>query len=350
MDNNSNRDKGEVPMKTDMRAMVVHQYGDYPVQETRMPLPNMNPNEVRVQIKAASVNPIDFKIRDGGLKILLKYEFPLILGNDFSGVITEVGANVTAYQVGDKVYGRPRKTKIGTFADYISIDASEIAPMPKNLSFEEAASIPLVGLTSYQALNEVMQLQRGDKVFIQAGSGGVGSFAIQLAKAMGLYVATTGSHRGKALIESLGADQFINYKEQDFAQELNDYDGVFDTLGGDNLEKSFEILKPGGTIASVSGVPTDKNARDLNLNIGKEALLRVASYKLRRRAQQFNVNYDFLFMHPSGTQLKEISQLIEEGKIKPIIDKVFDFKDTQAALDYSTSGRAKGKIIIKMNN
>lgn len=337
-------------MKTDMRAMVIHQYGNYPVSEERMPIPSMNPNEVRVQIKAASVNPIDFKIRDGGLKILLSYDFPLILGNDFAGVITEVGANVKDYQVGDKVFGRPRKTKIGTFAEYISIDASEIAPMPKGLTFEEAASIPLVGLTSYQALNEVMQLKEGDKVLIQAGSGGVGTFAIQLAKAMGLYVATTGSNRGKELVESLGVDQFINYREQDFSEILNDFDGVFDTLGGDNLQKSFKILKSGGTIASVSGIPTDKNARDLHLNIGKEALLRAASYKLRRRAKQFNVNYEFLFMHTSGDQLKEIAQLIEDGKIKPIIDKVFDFKDTQQALEYSTNGHAKGKIIIKMDN
>ena len=190
-------------MKTDMQAMVIHHYGKGPVSLERMPLPSMSPYEVRVKIKAASINPIDFKIRDGGLKMLLTYQFPLILGNDFAGEVYEVGDKVTQFKVGDKVYGRPRKSKIGTFAEYISVNAEEIAPMPKGLSYEEAASIPLVGLTAYQAINEVIQAQPGDKVLIQAGSGGVGSFAIQYAKAKGLYVATTGSDSGKELIESL---------------------------------------------------------------------------------------------------------------------------------------------------
>ena len=174
--------------------------------------------------------------------MLLSYQFPLILGNDFAGEISEVGENVTDFKVGDKVYGRPRKSKIGTFADYISINAEEIAPMPQGLSYEEAASIPLVGLTSYQALNEVIKAKPGDKVLIQAGSGGVGSFAIQYAKAMGIYVATTGSDRGENLIKSLNPDEFINYKEQDFSKVLKDFDGVFDTLGGDNLENHSKSL------------------------------------------------------------------------------------------------------------
>ena len=249
-------------MKTDMQAMVIHHYGKGPVSLERMPLPSMNPNEVRVKIKAASINPIDFKIRDGSLKMLLSYQFPLILGNDFAGEVSEVGENVTDFKVGDKVYGRPRKSKIGTFADYISINAEEIAPMPQGLSYEEAASIPLVGLTSYQAINEVIKAKPGDKVLIQAGSGGVGSFAIQYAKAIGLYVATTGSDRGEKLIKSLNPDEFINYKEQDFSKVLKDFDGVFDTLGGDNLEKSFQILKPHGVIASISGLPTERNAKN----------------------------------------------------------------------------------------
>lgn len=327
-------------MKTDMQAMVIHHYGKGPVSLERMPLPSMSPYEVRVKIKAASINPIDFKIRDGGLKMLLTYQFPLILGNDFAGEVYEVGDKVTQFKVGDKVYGRPRKSKIGTFAEYISVNAEEIAPMPKGLSYEEAASIPLVGLTAYQAINEV----------IQAGSGGVGSFAIQYAKAKGLYVATTGSDSGKELIESLNPDEFINYKEQDFSEVLKDFDGVFDTLGGENLEKSFQILKPQGIIASISGLPTERNARKLDKSIFKRGILKAASYKYQRLAKKYDVQYEFLFMHPSGQQLREITELIEVGKIKPIIDKVYDFKETQKALEYSESGRAKGKIIVKMED
>ena len=223
--------------------------------------------------------------------MLLTYQFPLILGNDFAGEVYEVGDKVTQFKVGDKVYGRPRKSKI-TFAEYISVNAEEIAPMPKGLSYEEAASIPLVGLTAYQAINEVIQAQPGDKVLIQAGSGGVGSFAIQYAKAKGLYVATTGSDSGKELIESLNPDEFINYKEQDFSEVLKDFDGVFDTLGGENLEKSFQILKPHGIIASISGLPTERNARKLDKSIFKRGILKAASYKYQRLAKNtmFNMN------------------------------------------------------------
>lgn len=337
-------------MKTDMRAMVIYQYGNNPVTETRMPIPSMNPNEVRVKIIAASINPIDSKIRDGGLRILLKYQFPLILGNDFSGVITEVGSNVKQFKIGDEVYGRPRKKKIGTFAEYISIDEHDIALKPNNLTFEEAASVPLVGLTSYQALNDMMKLKKGDKVLIQAGSGGVGTFAIQLAKAMGLFVATTASPKGYDLVSQLGADKIINYREQNFWEEISNYDGVFDTLGGDNLNHSFEVLKTDGTVASVSGIPTAKLGRRLKLGFAKTTLLGLASLKLLLKAKKHHVNYEFLFMEPSGEQLEIIRNLIEKGQIKPVIDRVYDFKDTQQAIEYSNSGRAKGKIIIKMED
>lgn len=278
-------------MKTDMQAMVIHHYGKGPVSLERMPLPSMSPYEVRVKIKAASINPIDFKIRDGGLKMLLTYQFPLILGNDFAGEVYEVGDKVTQFKVGDKVYGRPRKSKIGTFAEYISVNAEEIAPMPKGLSYEEAASIPLVGLTAYQAINEVIQAQPGDKVLIQAGSGGVGSFAIQYAKAKGLYVATTGSDSGKELIESLNPDEFINYKEQDF-QRYSKTSTVYLIRLEENLEKSFQILKPHGIIASISGLPIERNARKLDKSIFKRGILKAASYKYQRLAKNtmFNMN------------------------------------------------------------
>ncbi|MCU5745447.1 NADP-dependent oxidoreductase [Staphylococcus sp. SQ8-PEA] len=332
-----------------MRAMVIDKYGKRPVREAQVAIPEINDNDVRVKIKAASVNPIDYKIRDGKLKPLLKFKFPLILGNDFSGVVTAVGANVRDYQVGDKVFGRPSKDNIGTFAEFIAIDKDEIAHMPRNLSFEEAASIPLVGLTAYQALNEVMQLQPGSRVLIQAGSGGVGTFSIQLAKTMGLEVATTVSDRGVELVKELGADQIINYKEQDFSQILSHYDGVFDTLGGQNLDKAFHILKRGGTVASISGMPTEKVAQQMNLGRMKQWMFRLASRKLTKKAKQTETHYEFLFMHPSGKQLTEIKRLIEDGKIQPVVDRVFNFEETQGALEYSEEGHAKGKVVIRTN-
>ncbi|ARO58102.1 NADPH:quinone reductase [Bacillus cereus] len=233
-----------------MKAMIIDRYGKVPMRMAEVPTPEINEYEVLAEIHAASINPIDFKIRDGKVKMLLKYEMPLILGNDFSGVITKVGSKVTRFKVGDEIYARPRKNKIGTFAEYIAIHEDDIALKPKNLSFEEAASIPLVGLTSYQALHDIMQLQKGQKILIHAGSGGVGTFAIQLAKIMGATVTTTASEAGANLVTSLGADEIINYKTEKFEDILKNYDGVFDTIGGATLEKSFNIIKSGGNIVS----------------------------------------------------------------------------------------------------
>lgn len=331
-----------------MRAMVINQYGKVPMQLAEMPIPEISDHEVLVTIYAASFNPIDFKIRDGKVKLLVKYSMPLILGNDFSGVVTKVGKKVTRFKVGDEIYGRPRKSKIGTFAEYLAIHEDDIALKPRNLTFEEAASIPLVGLTSYQALIDILQLQKGQKVFIQAGAGGVGTFAIQLAKEMGATVATTASQAGEDLIKSLGADIIINYKTEQFEEILNDYDAVFDTLGGEILEKSFEVVRPGGKIASVSGLPNARFGKDYGSGFFKTLLFSVASHKLTSLEKKYQVHYTFLFMKPSGKQLKAIADLIEASKIKPIIDKVFSFDDAQKAMEYAESGRAKGKIILKI--
>ena len=231
-----------------MKAMIIDKYGKVPMHMAEVPTPEINEYEVLAEIHAASINPIDFKIRDGKVKMLLKYEMPLILGNDFSGVITKVGSKVTRFKVGDEIYARPRKNKIGTFAEYIAIHEDDIALKPKNLSFEEAASIPLVGLTSYQALHDIMHLQQGQKILIHAGSGGVGTFAIQLAKIMGATVTTTASEAGTNLVKSLGADEIINYKTEKFEEILTNYDAVFDTIGGTTLEKSFNIIKAVATL------------------------------------------------------------------------------------------------------
>ncbi len=328
--------------------MVIDQYGKAPMRLAEVPTPEINEYEVLAEIHAASINPIDFKIRDGKVKLLIQYKMPLILGNDFSGVVVKVGEKVTRFKVGDEIYARPRKSKIGTFAEYISIHEDDIALKPKNLSFEEAASIPLVGLTSYQALHDIMQLQKGQKILIHAGSGGVGTFAIQLAKVMGATVATTASEAGANLVTSLGADKVINYKKESFEAILKNYDAVFDTLGGKTLEKSFEIIKNGGKIVSVSGWPNARFAKEYGSGFYKTLLFSVASHKLTSLEKKYHAQYSFLFMKPSGEQLRIIADLIEAGKIKPVIDRTFSFEDAQKAMEYAESGRAKGKIIVKM--
>ncbi|WP_142398392.1 NADP-dependent oxidoreductase [Bacillus toyonensis] len=331
-----------------MKAMIIDRYGKVPMRMTEVPTPEINEYEVLAEIHAASINPIDFKIRDGKVKMLLKYEMPLILGNDFSGVIVKIGAKVTNFKVGDEIYARPRKNKIGTFAEYIAIHEDDIALKPNNLSFEEAASIPLVGLTSYQALHDIMQLQKGQKILIHAGSGGVGTFAIQLAKIMGATVTTTASEAGVNLVTSLGADEIINYKTEKFEDILKNYDAVFDTIGGATLEKSFNIIKSGGNIVSVSGMPNARFGKEFGSGFFKTLLFSLASKKLTTLEKKHNAQYSFLFMKPSGDQLRTIANYIKAGQIKPVIDRVFPFEDAQKAMEYSESGRAKGKIIVKM--
>ncbi|WP_258131418.1 NADP-dependent oxidoreductase [Bacillus cereus] len=331
-----------------MKAMIIDRYGKVPMRMAEVPTPEINEYEVLAEIHAASINPIDFKIRDGKVKMLLKYEMPLILGNDFAGGITKVGSKVTRFKVGDEIYARPRKNKIGTFAEYIAIHEDDIALKPKNLSFEEAASIPLVGLTSYQALHDIMQLQKGQKILIHAGSGGVGTFAIQLAKIMGAIVTTTASEAGANLVTSLGADEIINYKTEKFEDILKNYDAVFDTIGGATLEKSFNIIKRGGNIVSVSGMPNARFGKEFGSGFFKTLLFSLASKKLTALEKKHNAQYSFLFMKPSGDQLRTIANYIEAGQIKPVIDRVFPFEDAQKAMEYSESGRAKGKIIVKI--
>lgn len=328
--------------------MVIDRYRKVPMRLAEIPAPEIGEYEILAEIHAASINPVDFKIRDGKVKLLVKYQMPLILGNDFSGVVVKVGAKVTRFKVGDEIYARPRKSKIGTFAEYIAIHEDDIALKPKNLSFEEASSIPLVGLTSYQALTDILQLQKGQKILIQAGAGGVGTFAIQLAKLMGATVATTASEAGANLVKSLGADKVINYKTEKFEEILKNYDAVFDTLGGETLEKSFNVVKNGGNIVSVSGLPNARFGKEYGSGFFKTMLFSAASHKLTALEKKHHVQYTFLFMKPSGEQLRIIANYIETGKIKPVIDRIFPFEEAQKAMEYAELGRAKGKIILKI--
>jgi len=333
-----------------VKAFIVKRYGKKEkLHLTEVAEPTINEYEVLVQIHAAAVNLLDTLIKNGDFKIFLPYKTPFINGHDMAGVITKVGAKVSKFKVGDEVYARPADFKIGTFAEYIAVNENDLALKPKNLSMEEAASIPLVGLTSWQALVEIANLQKGQKVFIQAGSGGVGTFAIQLAKHVGAFVATTTSAANTALVKSLGADLVIDYKKEDFAAILKEYDVVLHSnRDAKVLENSLKILKPGGTLVSLTGPPTPEFAKKLGLGWHLKMLTNLLSMSVRRKAKKLNVNFNFLFMRADGKQLSAITSLIEAGKIRPIIDKVFPFEQTNEAMLHVETGRSKGKVVVKV--
>lgn len=332
-----------------MKAWAINSYGDNSKVHL-LELPKISPkeDEVLIKIHAASINPVDFKIRDGKLKFVLRYKFPLILGNDCSGVVVEIGSKVTHFKVGDEVYTRPHKDNIGTLAELIAAKESAVAHKPKNISFEEAASIPLVGLTSWQALITYGKLAVGKKVFIPAGSGGVGTFAIQLAKHLGAYVATNTSTKNIEFVKSIGADLVIDYKKEDFSKILSDYDVVFDTMGDETQKKAFHILKPGGQLISIVGPPTWAFMKDAQLGPFLQFASAILGFPTHIRAYLHKNKYKFLFMLPDGKCLEEIKDLIEKNKIKPVIDKIFPFEKANEALSYVETGRARGKVIVKV--
>lgn len=313
-----------------------------------MPEPELRPGDVLVRVHAAGLNVLDSKIRTGEFKLLLPYRFPLIMGNDVAGVVVKVGANAKRFKVGDEVYARPDKDRIGTFAEFIAMDEGDVALKPKSLTMEEAASIPLVGLTAWQALVEMANVKKGQKVFVQAGSGGVGTFAIQLAKHLGATVATTTSAANIELVKSLGADVVIDYRTQDFETILSDYDVVLNSQDAKTLEKSLRILKPGGKLISITGPPDAAFAKEIGAPWFVQLLMSLLSAGVRKKAKRLQVGYRFLFMKASGDQLERITALIDAGTIRPVMDKVFPFAETKEALAYIETGRAKGKVVVKM--
>lgn len=332
-----------------MKAFIVDRYGSTDgLRAGEMPAPELRENDVMVQIHAAGVNLLDSKIRNGEFKLILPYRLPLILGNDVAGVVVRVGSRVRRFQVGDEVYARPDKDRIGTFAEFIAMNEEDVAIKPQVLTMEEAASIPLVGLTAWQALIEKANLKQGQKVFIQAGSGGVGTFAIQLAKHVGAIVATTTSTANLDWVKQLGADIVIDYKKDDFETILHDYDVVLNSLGGEALEKSLRVLKPGGKLISISGPPDPDFAQEIGSPWIVGLATRLLSYRIRQKAKRHHISYSFLFMRASGDQLREIGSLIDAGSIRPVVDRVFAFESTNEALAYVEKGRAKGKVVVKV--
>ncbi|WP_049399688.1 MULTISPECIES: NADP-dependent oxidoreductase [Stenotrophomonas] len=332
-----------------MQAFIIDRYGKKEAGRIgEMPEPEVRDDDVLIQVHAASVNALDSKIKSGEFKLILPYRFPLILGNDVAGTVIRVGARVRSFKVGDEVYTRPDDDRIGTFAERIAVKESSLALKPSNLSMAEAASLPLVALTAWQTLVETAKLKKGQKVLIQAGSGGVGTIAIQLAKHLGAFVATTTSTANIDWVKALGADVVIDYKKQDFTTVLRDYDVVLNSLGNDELNKSLQVLKPGGHLISISGPPTPAFAAARGLAWPLKQVLRLLSFGIRNKAKKKGSQYTFVFMRADGAQLREIASLVEAGAIRPVVDKVFPLQDTDKALAYVDGGRAKGKVVVQV--
>lgn len=332
-----------------MKAFVLDRYGKtVGLRMGEMPEPEMREDDVLVEVHAAGVNVLDSKIRNGEFKLLLPYRLPLVLGNDVAGVVVRVGPKVLRFKLGDEVYARPDTARIGAFAELIAMNEDAVAHKPKALSMEEAASLPLVALTAWQVLVERANLKKGQKVLIHAGSGGVGTIAIQLAKHLGAFVATTTSAANADWVKRLGADVVIDYGKEDFERVLQDYDVVLNSLGAEVLEKSLRVLKPGGKLISISGPPDPDFAKEIGASWFLRQVMRLLSYRIRKQARRRGASYSFLFMRASGNQLREIGALVDSGAIVPVIDRIFPFASTNEAMAYVDKGRAKGKVVVGM--
>jgi NADPH:quinone reductase-like Zn-dependent oxidoreductase len=328
-----------------MKAFVVTKY-KAPLQLLEVPEPQVGEGDVLVQVQAAGLNPIDEKIRAGQFKQILPFRLPLILGNDVAGTVVEVGVKVRRFSPGDEVYATPGRQRIGTFAERIAVAETSVARKPVSLSMQEAGSLPLVALTAWQALVEKGNVRAGQKVLIHAGAGGVGSIAIQLAKHLGATVATTASGSNADFVRGLGADIVIDYRTQDFEQLLTGYDLVLDSLGGENLTKSLRVLRHGGKAIGIAGPPDPAFAREIGANAVLRLAMTALSSGIRRQARKLGVEYEFLFMHASGDQLREITALVDSGALRPVVGKVVSFDQIPEALRALELGGIRGKAVI----
>lgn len=332
-----------------MKALILKRYGKSDQLEfADIPRPAIKPNEILVQVHAVGLNPIDNKIPTGAFKPIIKLQLPATMGSDVAGVVVEVGSRVTKFNVGDAIFASVFDLGTGTLAEFAVVPEYAAAPKPANLDFVEAASIPMVGLTAWQALKERAQVKPGQKVFIPAGSGGIGTFAIQLAKYLGAQVGTTTSTANINLVKRLGADEVIDYKQQEFEDVLRGYDVVLGTVKGDGVKKSLQILNPNASVVSLIGPPDAAFARARGMNFVMKFIFGLLSRKIINQARQRGAEYSFLFVHPDGRQLAEIGKLLEESHIRPVIDRVFPFTQTKEALAYLDAGRAKGKVVVQL--
>ena len=308
-----------------MKAVRIHEYGNENVLIYEdAPVPEIQDDEVLVKVHAASVNPVDWKTREGYIKEMIPHKFPLTLGWDVSGVIENVGSKVTNFRKGDSVYSHPDINRNGTYAEYITVKSYAVALKPKSIDHKHAASIPLVGLTAWQALFGIANLAQGQRVLIHAAAGGVGSFAVQLAKTRGAYVIGTASARNHEFLHELGVDEVVDYTSVKFEDQVKDLDVVFDTIGGDTLERSWEVLKSGGHLVSIAGTPS------------------------KEKAKANNVKGSYCFVQPNAEHLEKIAVLVDQGKIQTHLEKVFPLQQIKDAHLLSQTGRVKGKIILDL--
>ncbi|HEY2515793.1 MAG TPA: NADP-dependent oxidoreductase [Polyangiaceae bacterium] len=333
-----------------MRAFVLTRYGGPSAAVLRdLPAPSPAPGEVQVAVKAAGLNPVDFKTREGQLRIIQRYPLPIAFGCELAGVVTSVGDGVTRFRAGDEVYARVAKNRLGAFAETACVQEDLVAKKPSSLDFAHAAAAPLAALTALQGLRDELGAKPGMRLFIPGGAGGVGTFALQLAKHFGATVATTASPRGRPLVERLGADVVVDYTTQNFTQELRDYDGAFDLVGGSSLWRAFSVVRRGAKVLSIAGLPEPATAlKDLQGRLGLAALFWLLSAGLRLRALLAGASYRYLFMHPSGKDLEFLAPLFDAKKLEVVLDKVFPFDRIGEAFAYLETGRAKGKVVVTM--
>lgn len=334
-----------------MRALVLSRYGGPECTAlTDVTAPSPRAGEILVRVRAAGLNPVDYKTRGGALKVVRSYPLPAVMGNEFAGVVESVGAGVEHFAKGDHVFARTDKDAMGAFADYAVVHQDHTARMPTSLDFVSAAAVPLAALTALQALRDELHLSAGQRVFIPGGAGGVGTFAIQIAKQLGAHVATTASPRGEALVTRLGADVVIDYTRERFEDQLSGYDCAFDLVGGETLSRLWSVVKPGGRVVSIAGMPEPVTARkDLGRGLGLATLFWFASLTTRLRAARYGSTYRYLFMHPSGTDLAYLASLIDTKALEVVIDRVFPFAEAKEAIAYLETGHAKGKVVLAMD-
>jgi len=331
-----------------VRAFYIRRYGGPEVlEEGELSSPPLGPRDVRITVHAASVNPVDWKIREGKLKVLVPYRFPLVLGNDCSGVVSEVGAEVKAFKPGDAVYTRLGKDRIGAFAEEAVAAEELVSPKPTRLSHAEAASLPLVALTAWQALTDVAQLKPGQTVLVHAGAGGVGSAAVQLAKHLGVKVISTASAKNVELVRGFGAETVVDYSAQRFEEVVRDVDAVLDGVGKDNVLRSFRCVRPGGIVISITDGPDLAFAREFGVSPVFWPVFWLLGAKANRAARRHGARYRYLFMRPDGAQLRHLTTLVEQGALRPHVDRVFPFSQTREALAYAESGKPRGKVVVQ---
>ncbi|KQZ28260.1 NADP-dependent oxidoreductase [Duganella sp. Root1480D1] len=332
-----------------MKALVLKRYGGAKhIEFADVPRPTIKPDEILVQVHAAGLNPIDNMIPAGSFKPIIKLQLPATMGSDLAGVVVAVGSAVTRFKVGDAVFASTFDLGVGTLAEYAAVPERVAASKPANLDFVQAASIPMVGLTSWQALVERARLQPGQKMFVPAGAGGIGSFAIQLAKLLGAKVATTTSTANVEFVRKLGADEVIDYKKQEFEEQLRDYDVVLGTLRGGELEKSLQVVRPGSQIVSLVGPPDAAFAQQRGMNFLMKFVFGLLSGGIIRKAKQREASYSFLFVRPDGRQLTEIGAHLAASRLHPVVDRVFPFAQAKEGLAYLEQGRSKGKVVVQM--